>query len=246
MKLIEQTEWHTHQLAKWEIAGPANQPLYFLTIRPTKVTGQLPWIIAQHGYTSSKAEWLEVDGYTKGGNLVQALADQGFAVVALDLDSHGENIPAGQAIDYDELMNSGWEEFFSRTVENIQAVIAAVMQHDHFNRNRCGFLSYSLGGLFGFWLANRGAAFKTVVLCVPPTWRTDTDPYAPANNLDHLAGQSMLYIAAEQDEHSSFEDAQWLFAQLPAADKRFLSYPSGHSLPLDYVPATVEWFTQHL
>jgi pimeloyl-ACP methyl ester carboxylesterase len=246
VKLIEQTEWHTHQLAKWEVDGPTDRPLSFITVMPTEETTPRPWIIALHGYTSSKAEWLEVNGYTKGGNLVRALADRGFAVVALDMDQHGDNLPADRSVDYDDLMNNGWEEFFSRTVDNLQAVIAAVTQDTHFDRERCGFLSYSLGGLFGYWLANRGAPFKTMALCVPPAWREDSDPYAPASNLDHLTDQSVLYIAAEHDEHCPIEDARWLYAQLSVSDKRFLSYPSGHSLPLDYVPAAVEWFTQHL
>ena len=85
-----------------------------------------------------------------------------------------------------------------------------------------------------------------MVMCVPPVCREDDDQYAPYNNLGNLAHQSMLYIAAGQDEEIPFHDPQWLYVQLPMTDKYFLSYPSNHSLPLDYVPEAVEWFKQRL
>jgi esterase/lipase len=202
-------------------------------ILPSSVSKKVPWIIALHGYTSHKEEWLELDGYTKGGNLVKALADQGYAIVAVDLD-------------YEDLMESGREGFFNRTVENVVEVINTIVKSGQFDEGRLGFLSYSLGGLFGFWLANRNVPFKTMVMCVPPVCREDDDQYARYNNLANLAHQSVLYIAAEQDEEIPFQDSQWLYAQLPMTDKYFLSYPSNHSLPLDYVPEALEWFKQRL
>ena len=92
----------------------------------------------------------------------------------------------------------------------------------------------------------RNVPFKTLVMCVPPVWKEDDDEYAPYNNLDHLPDQPMLMISAQQDEDIPLADAKWLFAQLPMADKRFITYPSGHSLPMDYVPEAIEWFTQRL
>ena len=233
MRIIEQKEWNTHQLVKWVACNTANQPLSFLVILPSGVTKKVPWIIALHGFSSHKEEWLELDGYTKGGNLVKALADMGYAVVAVD-------------INYDDLMVNGREGFFNRTVENVETVISALVKSDQFDEGRLGFLSYSLGGLFGFWLANRNVPFKMVVMYVPPVYREEDDQYAPYNNLSNLAHQSVLFIAAEKDEETPFQDSQWLYAQLPMTDKYFLSYPSNHSLPLDYVPEAVEWFKQRL
>jgi esterase/lipase len=233
MRIVEQKEWNTHQLVKWVTCTKTNHLLSFLVILPSRVKKKVPWIIALHGYTSHKEEWLELDGYTKGGNLVKALADQGYAVVAVD-------------IDYDEMMDIGRGGFFKCTVENIETLISAIVKSNQFDDGRLGFLSYSLGGLFGFWLANRIAPFKTMVMCVPPVGREDNDQYAPYNNLANLTHQSLLYIAAEQDEEIPFQDSQWLFAQLPMTDKHFLSYPSNHSLPLDYVPEALEWFKQRL
>jgi esterase/lipase len=213
---------------------------------PSGAKGKTAWILAVHGYTSSKEEWLELGGYTHGGNLVRALVDLGYAVVAPDMEAHGDNAHPAEPVDYDDLVNDGWEGFFDRTVENLKAVIRATAKCELFDPDRCGFLSYSLGGLFGFWLANRRDLFKTMVMCVPPVLKNDDDQYAPYNNLKNLTRQSLLTIAAQQDEHIPFEASEWLYAQLPMTDKRFLSYPSGHSLPPDYVPQAVAWFKKRL
>ena len=84
MKIIEQKEWCTHQLIKWSIDSQTDHPQIFLTIMPSGKQKIYPWMLALHGYTSNKEEWLELDGYTKGGNTVKALVDQGYAVVGVD------------------------------------------------------------------------------------------------------------------------------------------------------------------
>lgn len=241
MKIIEQKEWCTHQLIKWSIDNQTDHPQIFLTIMPSGKKKIYPWILALHGYTSNKEEWLELDGYTKGGNTVKALVDHGYAVVAVDMAAHGDNIHTEKPIDYDSLMNAGWEEFFDRTVENLETVMSVILKSGRFDEERYGYLSYSLGGLFGFWLANRNIPFKTLVMCVPPVWKEDPDQYVPYNNLNNLGQQSILFVVAEQDENIPFADSEWLYAQLPMTDKKFVSYLSGHSLPIDYVTAAVEW-----
>jgi dienelactone hydrolase len=242
--IIEQTKWHSHEIVKQTVRNSAGEPIPFYTILPAKAEARMPLVVALHGYTSSKDEWLQIDDYTKGGNLVKALADNGYAVVAIDMYFHGENIHTEAAINYDTLMEGKWEPFFAGTVESVETVLAHVLQTGPFDQDRIGFLSYSLGGVFGVWLANKYPWFKTMVTCVLPAFREDDDEYAPYNNLDNLVDTSLLFIAAQNDEYIAFEDSEWLYAQAPMADKRFLSYESGHSLPVDYVPEAVAWFQQ--
>lgn len=244
--LIEEREWHGHQLVKQTVLNQAGEPIPFLVVLPAEVGEPSPCIIALHGYTSSKEEWLELDEYTKGGNLVKALADSGYAIVAIDLYGHGKN-HTDSPIDYDELSNDRWEEFFDGSLASIEAVLNHFVKGDTFDQSRIGFLSYSMGGLFGFWIANREPQlFKTMVMCAPPVGKDEDDEYSSFNNLDQLQTVAMLLIAGKQDEYISFADSKWLFDQLPAVDKQYLSYESGHSLPIDYVPAAAEWFRKKL
>lgn len=241
MKIIEQKEWCTHQLTKWAIDNQADHPIFFLTITPSGEKKVHPWMLAVHGYTSNKEEWLELDDYTKGGNTVKALVDQGYAVVAVDMAAHGDNIQTEKPIDYDNLMNYGRKEFLDKTAEILEKVINVILKSGKFDEEQYGYLSYSMGGIFGFWLANRNIPFKTLVMCVPSVWKEYTGQYVPQNNLNNLGQQSILFIVAQQDEHIPFTDSEWLYALLPMTDKKFISYSSGHSLPMDYINEVAEW-----
>ena len=244
-KAIAQKEWQSHRLVKQIISNDAGEPIPIVTILPADAGDNLPWVVAVHGYTSRKEEWLELDDYTKGGNLVKALADQGIAVVAIDLYFHGENF-AEAAIDYDNLLDDHWDEFFHATVKNIETVIDDLIGQDQFDPNRLGYVSYSLGGLFGFWLANRHSWFKSMVLCVPPVWKNQDNEFVPHNNLGNMRDMSVMLAVAEQDKYETLEDSKWLYDQLPVTDKQFHSYNSDHSLPKDYVPIASAWFKERL
>ena len=245
MELIEQKEWFGHQLLKQRVTNEAGKQVPFLAVLPANTIDKLPCIIALHGFTSSKGEWLEFDSYTKGGNLVKALADNGYAVIAIDLYCHGEN-HTNTPIDYDDLANNQWEKFFHGSLESIEAVMNNFVKKELFDQERIGFLSYSTGGLFGFWLANRNCEFKAFVMCVPPVDKDEDDEYAPYNNLNDFENVPMLLITGEEDEHVSFEDSKWLYDQLPMTDKQLISYKSGHSLPVDYIAEVAGWVQQRL
>lgn len=245
MQVLSQTQWQSHRLLKLAAFNESREAIPFLTLLPAQASEPFPCLIALHGYTSSKEEWFEMDAYTKGGNLVKLLADNGVAIIAPDLYGHGEN-QTSPSLDYDTLANQAWEEFFHGSRTLITTILNDYVKSETFDQKRIGFLSYSMGGLFGFWLANRGVNFKAMVMCAPPVDRTEADEYAPYNNLHHLQSVPLLHLVGEQDEYTSLEDSQWLFQQLPMADKRFVSFASGHSLPLDYVPIAAEWIKQRL
>lgn len=244
METLEQKEWHRHQLSILRGQTETGAPVSFLTVLPANMEATLPCIIALHGFTSRKEEWLELDGYTKGGNLIRALVDSGYAVVAIDLYGHGAN-RIDDTVTYDELAENGWEEFFHGSLASIEAVLNNYVKKGPFDQNRLGFLSYSVGGLFGFWLANRGVDFKVMALCVPPVDKDTDDEYAAYNNLDQLKAISMLIVAGEKDD-IALEDTRWLYEQLPVVDKQLVSYPCGHSLPVDYVPVVAAWYRKRL
>lgn len=245
VEILERRLWQNHELVLQTTLNDQGRPVPFFCVFPDGERANMPCILALHGFTSSKAEWLEMDGFTKGGNLVKNLVDQGYAVIGLDLYGHGGYHPAAAA-DYDELADQRWEEFFFGSLAGIDAVLENYIQAAGFDQRRLGFLSYSIGGLFGFWLANRTALFKAMAMCVPPVDRDLDDQFAPYNNLDQLSALSLLMIAAQADENIRFADSEWLFNQIPVKDKHFISYHSGHSLPGEYVPFAAAWFQQHL
>ena len=236
----EESDWFGHRSDLVGVAGPDGNRIPCRRLRPSPANDSMPWVLAVHGATSSKHEWTELDGYTKGGNLALALLDAGIALVAPDLRYHGEN-STREFPGFDIFEEWNWPRFHEEAVRDLHAVIAHFAGQEEFDPGRMGFAGYSMGSSFGFWLANRGIPFKALSLCVPYVDRTTSTAYSNFNNLENLGQTPVLQISAQDDEYIPFDQARWLFERNPSRDKQFLSYPTGHSLPVDYVVPAAEW-----
>ena len=155
-RVTQRDSWQGFQLQKLAMRGGDRHPVPAMLLLPAGSEAPHPCVIAVHGFTDKKEAWIEINGYTKGGNVSLGLLRNGYAVLALDMYHHGEN------------------------------------------------------------------------------------------NVEHLSGTPFLMVAAEKDEEVDFAEAQWLFSRLPGENKRFISFDSGHSLPLDYVDVVVKWFASCL
>ena len=238
---LEQLHWYGHSLQKQTLDSGDGNSVPFNCIKPQKYNEPLPVIIALHGVTSSKHEWTEMDGYTKGGNLTRELVENQMAVLAVDLHYHGDNATRDMG-NLNILDARNWEDFFTRSIKDIQAIISHIALKPPFDPKRLGLMGYSMGGLFGFWLANRTDWFKVMSVCVPPVDQNKNDEYTTFGNLENLKDLSLIQVSARKDEYIPFENSISLFEKIPLAEKKFLSYESGHSLPYDYVPEVVNWF----
>lgn len=243
--MIETRTWFGHELESIVVEGAAGQRVPCHILRPHGSGAPVPFVLATHGATSSKHEWTEIDGYTKGGNLSRELLAAGVAVVAMDWHYHGDNDTA-ELNGRNVFEPRHFGDFFERSVKDAQAVLEWARQNPALDAERMGFAGYSMAGLFGFWLTGHGADFKTMLLCVPGSGRKANESYSPCNNLDHLGTVSILQISAAYDEYIEPEESNWLFSRIPVANKKFLSYPSGHSLPVDYVPEAARWIATEL
>lgn len=247
MTIRERSTWNNHILVERTAKTRTGRNIVYKAILPEGTATTYPWIIAMHGYTSSSHEWLEIDGYTKGGNLVSKLVEMGCAVAMTDMDLHGQHAPEGQ--NYDQLRqdNAAWALFIDNTKENYQALIDAVKADLSYMPGHLGCITYSLGGLLAFMLANRRTTFQTITTCVPPTFRgQDHNPYAIFNNLGHIGRPAVLMLVGDHDPVSKIEDSQWLFDSLPMPDKTFRVYDADHSLPIDYVQGAADWIKEKL
>lgn len=244
-ELREEQEWFGYRLEKVFVVGIDGNRIPCNCIWPKDLSSPVPWVLTTHGATSSKHEWTEIDGYTKGGNITRELVASGIAVVAMDLRHHGENTertPPG----WNVFEDANWEEFFTESVRDIHGVIKHFRGEPALDPSRMGFAGYSMAGKFGFWLANHGAPFACMALCVPNANRTKDSATSTFNNLEHVPEMPILQISAENDEYVPFDEAKWLFDRIPVEDKTFMSFPSGHSLPATYVPEYVHWMLSKL
>lgn len=244
-EIIESKIWSGYRLDVARIGSDRDHRVPCHILWPEHLDGPAPFILATHGATSSKHEWTELDGYTKGGNLAQRLLSLGIAVVAMDWHYHGDNDTqtlGGRNV----FLPEHFDDFFERSVRDANTVLDWTRQYPSLDATRMGFSGYSLAATFGFWLASHGAEFKAMVLCVPDSGRKSGKYHAPCNNLGNLGNLSILQISAEQDEYIPSEEWRWLHANTAVPDKTLLTYPSGHSLPVDYVEPASAWLKARL
>lgn len=244
---LESYYWENCRVEKQVVSDNYGRRVPFYLIIPSHAEcSKLPFLLCTHGATSSKHEWTELDGYTKGGNFTREIAKHDIAIVAPDLHYHGDNHTAdlnGRNVFLDE----HFDDFFNHTIEDLILLIQQVSHDSRLDISRMGFAGYSLAGMFGFYLANRGVSFRIIMLCVPGVNRAESRYYSAFNNIDNLdINLALLQISAENDEYVNFEEAMWLFNTVPLVNKLLLPFKSGHSLPHDYIPQAVDWIVFYL
>ena len=217
-----------------------------LLLMPGQEAGPYPCVIAIHGFEDRKETWLDLEGYTKGGLVSSGLLQAGVAVMAIDLYGHGEQREAGFSGPFPVLINEEWETFFAQTQAAIEDALAYASSRVDLDARRIGLLSYSLGGVFAFAVADELEDIAALAACVPPAFRGDEEAWAPHQHVAGLAERPCLVVAAIQDEELDFDDVRWLYEQLPGEHKRFATYDSGHSLPAAYADEVVRWFERYL
>jgi dienelactone hydrolase len=217
-----------------------------LLLVPVREEGACPCVVAIHGFEERKETWLDVEGYTKGGRVSQGLLHAGVGVLAVDMYGHGEQREEGFSGPYPALINEQWETFFAQGQGGIEDALAYVSARVDLDATRTGLLSYSLGGVFAFYVADVHGGMAALAACAPPAFWEDDDQYAPYNHVEGLAEVPVLVVGAARDEELDFEDVRWLYEQLPGEDKRFVTYDSGHSLPAAHADQVVTWFERHL
>lgn len=203
--------------------------------------------ICFHGYQSSKEEWLEFDGYTKGGNLLSKLLNIGYGFIIFDAYKHGQNKLADEYINYDEALDNDdfYIAFFEKTLEYSDRIYDYIKNTKILKDLPLAILTYSMGGTVATSFMNQHNDIEQVVQMVPSTYKGyEEEPYAPMTQMDHVSHIPILFIFAEEDEYESFENYIGFYNIVPFLNKTQYSLKSGHSLSLEYVDKVVEWLKE--
>lgn len=239
---------------KWE--GFKVQKIYFKAFDDTRVSSYLflprntkekrPCVLAIHGLTNSKENWMSIDGYTKGGNVTKTLLNAGYAVFALDSRFHGENYTGDDKDEQREFVVDNKYEYFFATLDDYKRAIDYLEIREEINKDRIGVIGYSSGGTFTFGLANRDKRLKAAIACVPPIIPTLKSPTETHMNYQNITDTPMLMLMGKKDSNYITEDARMLFDQLPVTEKDIIFFNAGHSLPVEYTESVLEWFDKYL
>ena len=212
-----------------------------------------PCVLQLHGLSVSKSIWWEEDNDHNGLRVTQELLANGYAVLAIDAQYHGERMVNN---DYENPMALLWNPathnrfrgmLVQSTVEWRRA-LDYLESRPEIDSNRIGMIGYSMGGIMTFQLTAVDPRIKVSISCVgPPRIPNNLLDYFSAYNFAPAAEKShFLVLMGRNDTLHTIGQAQKLHDLIGGKSKKLILYDSGHRLPVQYVNDALSWFKEHL
>jgi len=215
---------------------------------PAAGEGPFPVVLLLHGVTGSKSQWLG-DEFTHGGELTSGLLQNGFAVMALDAQYHGDRAVYNDYLDPGVMVfEKGWgvryANMLTQSIVDYRRAIDYLQTRDEIDSDRIGVVGYSMGGHMAFILGGVEERIRATVACVVPDM--GEMPMAALNFAGSMGADPLLMLMATQDRFYTPDQASALFDAVPGENKQLRFYDSGHSLPADYTAEAVSWLSRKL
>ena len=247
------------------------EKIVFTGVRDSRVPGYLaipktgsppyPCVLLMHGGVSAgKASWWERSAWLGGGTyldgwVTQGLLAAGYAVLALDAQYYGERVMNNDYRGFTgDILRKKWgsrgREAIVQSVVEYRRALDYLATRPDIDTTRIGATGYSLGGLMTFLLTAVEPRIKVAVPCVTPQKFFDMpgiEVLAPWHYAGAVGDRPFLMLMGRSDPNNYLvEDAQRLYEFIKGSQKELLFYESGHSLPMEHVPDSIEWFKKHL
>ena len=222
---------------------------------PAKGQAPYPCVLLMHGWSGSAKHWWEDDGYISGGNVRKALLKEGYAVLALDAQAHGDRIAEN---DYQvvNLYNDPGapprknhftlRDIVTQTLLDYRRGLDYLATRDDIDMDRIGIVGYSMGGFHSVALTAIEPRIKAAVGCVVPiAWREDPI-LDPTNYMRSMGKRPFMMVQGKEDDLCNEAQSKKLYAYFEHEDTRLLLFDSGHRLPASYVDKAIPWLVDHL
>jgi dienelactone hydrolase len=224
---------------------------------PSSGAAPYPCVLLLHGWSGSKENWWQDGNYISGGNARKALLTAGFAVLALDVQCHGDRIaqndfaPANHYVDPSAGSNprKGYfslAEIYVQTTRDYRRAIDYLETRPDIDKSRIGVVGYSMGGTQTFLLTGVEPRIKAAVAVAAPADKSKWSLVAPQNFVRGIGERPFLTIMGRADPMCPVEHAQQLQSMIDTKTKDQVFFDAGHKLPADYVPHAVGWIKKHL
>ncbi len=177
---------------------------------PPHGTVPYPCVLLLHGWSGSKEDWWRDGNYISGGNVRRALADAGFAIMALDAQCHGDRIAQNDFAPVNHYLadtpsgtpRKGYftlHEIYIQTTRDYRRAIDYLESRADIDKSRIGVLGYSMGGTQTFLLTGVEPRIKTSVAVATPAEKSKWSPVAPQNFVRGIGQRPFLTILGRSD-----------------------------------------------
>ena len=216
--------------------------------------GRWPVLIALHAMGRTERRWWEAE--FKGRPTVESthlLAERalkaGYAVVALDARAHGvRKDPVRPLVAHELLLDlhvwgerEPYERLIVETVKDYRVLLDWIERQPQFDASAVRAAGYSMGAQMALLLAAVDPRVRSVAAMVPPHVDAKVAAVSPLTVTPQLAEVEVWLLTANDDGHAAAADNAALFAALPGAPKRHLTFDGGHVLPATYVDRLQPW-----
>jgi dienelactone hydrolase len=253
VRVVEKTKMNNCIREKFVFNGVRDSRVPGYLAIPSKGMKPYPCIILLHGFTGNKDEWWQDDSFYGGGLVTKAFLDEGYAVLALDAQYHGERRLNNDYEQPSAILDRGW---YSRSVEMIiqsvteyRRAVDFLETRPEIDMARIGVHGYSMGGMMTFLLTATEPRVKVSVSCVTWNWDNPDKKYsliAPYNFARALVNRPFLMMMGRSDKNLPVEAAERLYSLLKGRSTNLIFYDSGHRLPNEYINESLQWFRRFL
>ncbi|GAA4418322.1 hypothetical protein GCM10023187_51650 [Nibrella viscosa] len=222
---------------------------------PKTGTAPFPIVFLVDGITGSKDRWFQDNNWPKGIQVVKALLQSGFAVMALDAVYHGERTAESN---YSGVPNpfqypyTARRMFVQTAVEYRQALDYVSTRAD-IDSTRIGMLGLSMGGVVSFILTSIDPRIKTAIAgltpihqLVEPQVKEQFVVFAPSTFAGSIRANSFLMFMGTRDVYYTMDEARQLYDRIPLKQKEFMEYNTNHTPPVEYIQLVKDWFNTRL
>jgi len=261
--LIE--EGNGYRLFKVYFRSVNNERVPALISVPSTGTPPYPCLVMLHGYGGSKEDMKD---------LAKFAAENGYAIIAIDAQFHGERKQPGKALYSTNLTES--RDGIIQTVVDARRTVDYLETRGDIDSTKIGLVGGSMGGILGAIFAGVEPRVKAAVLIVgggnmslmimksehpaiPPirAYMTEKgityqeiqeflDPVDPLNFIDKIAPRPLLMHNGEHDTIVPAEAGRQLYERAKQP-KTIYWYDAGHDVPTQLVALrTLRWLNENL
>jgi len=218
---------------------------------------KVPCIVFLHGYGGSKEDILSA---------AELIAAEGYAIIAIDAEFHGERKEEGKEL-YSPNLNESRKGII-QTIIDLRRAVDYLETRPEIDKEKIGYVGGSMGGIFGAIFIGVEPRIKAAALLVAggnmslmirkskhhtmPAIRRYLeaegisyeeiqrflDPVDPINFIDKFSPRPVVFHLGKYDEIVPAEAGEQLYKKAKEP-KNVYWYDSGHNLPLDLVLARV-------
>ncbi|MBK8983160.1 MAG: acetylxylan esterase [Ignavibacteria bacterium] len=250
VRIVEKLDYSDFVREKIVFSGTRNNRVPGYLAIPVNGRAPYPCVLQLHGIGSSKERWWK-EG-TTSEKLTMQLITQGFAVLSLDAEYHGERLtnndfesPEVFIFEKDWLMCA--RDMIVQSAAEYRRAIDYLEIREDIDNSRLGMIGFSMGGLMTFSISAVEPRIKASVACVTPIIKDQYSAINVYNFAPHIKNRPFLMQVGKTDEFNyTTEEARQLFDLISSQTKEIIIYESGHILPDEWTFKTTEWMEKYL